>query len=158
MGTFTFESSGITVRLRAVAPLLAQRVVASFPPPEPPMVRVTVGDTEMLEPNPADPAHAQALARHNQRVNERILDTCILFGVVDDLDLDARAAVAAMRRSLRAVGLDAVDEDDRLIYIKYVAILDPQEGGAFVAAVLQAPSEAAVQRHAAAFRGPVPGA
>ena len=158
MREFIFKSSGVAVRVRPVAPLLGQRVVASIPPPEPPMVTVEYEPGKPVqEPNPAAPSHMAALARHSQLLNERILDACILFGVANDLSVEALGQVGAMRRDLAALGLAQPDEDDRLIYVKFIAMLRPEEGGEFVAFVLGAPSEAAIERHAAAFRSDVSG-
>lgn len=150
--TFTF-STGITVTLERVGPMVALPIERAHPPPSPPLAPGVGG---MLEPNPADPDYLRALERHRVTIGLLIQDVILDAGISDDLFVDA-ATVARIRRVMAAHGTPIPDdESDRMVYLKYVCIGDIQRDfEAFNRALRQydRPTEEDIGAAEATFRG-----
>jgi len=91
---FTFKDTGKTVLIRKVSPMLVFQLSQDFPPPAPPMVEVTYGEAEkVMEPNPADPAFAEALRDYHRDFNLKTQRMMIKRGVSLVFDDDMKAEV-----------------------------------------------------------------
>ncbi len=165
----TFKDSGITVRLRKIAPTTQQRfaeqVQKELPKPAPPVVTTELGPEE----NPADPAYEAALKDWNQQCAVRLNERLFTFACLEcDLELDdeARQEIARKKRNLDLAGLLwepnprlSDEENDRVFYIQHIACSTTEALGEFYQAITarSTPTEAAVQRHIDSFPGDVPG-
>ena len=114
--TFTF-SNGVTVALERVGPMVALPIQRANPPPSPPLAPGVGGQ---LEPNPADPDYEGVLAAHNQKVALLIQEAILDLGIADDIEIDTDA-VARIRRVYKKQGIE-LNDDDRMIYIKYICL------------------------------------
>lgn len=150
-------SSGITVKIRKVSPMTLQAVKRQYPRPAPPLVENDYGDGKVRrEPNPADPAYAQALEDHLQMVGLKVIDVLMDLGV--DVAPDAEA-VAAFRARMQRHGIE-VQGDDHQIYVQHIAIQTEDDLERVREAITRKamPTEEAVQEHLATFPGDVQGA
>jgi hypothetical protein len=156
---FTFKS-GITVTMERVGPLLGMAIRKNHPPPQPPTQRVEVGPGEWKEvPNPQDPDYLVALTLHQADINGRITDATLDVGIGDDLEIDT-AAVARLRRVMERRGSPIpAEEDDRIVYIKYMVVTDGADIGRFqrALAAYESPDEEAIRAAEDLFRGDVSG-
>ncbi len=107
-------TNGRKVTITRVSPLTLQSVERSLPRPKPPVQQTDLGP----EPNFSHPDYVQAVWGWNKQINERSLDTLILFGVEADIDA---AALAKARDKAKLLGLELPD-NDLLCYVKHVCI------------------------------------
>lgn len=170
--TFTFEGSGITVKVRRFSPFtldaIGRRTRTISPPPKPPQKVVNYGTEDepnfKTEDNLADPEYKEQLAKYEQEVNEaggrQVIDTIINHAVVvDDIDLDE---VEAMRSFLVDIGVpqDEVDAmTDHSIYVKHVCIKTPDDLARLQRFVIgqSMPTDELVRSHEDSFRSDVQG-
>lgn len=164
--TLTLPDSGVTLELRKIAPMTIQQIAGAvrkeYPPPEPPVVMVQIGESDERKPeaNPADPAYQRTLATYDDafktKVGERTMQLIARYGVrtIDN------EAVAEFRAQMIALGapLDP-NEDDRDIYVWQLACVSERDMTTLMNTVLSRsqPSEEAVAAHTATFRDNVPG-
>jgi hypothetical protein len=124
---YTFPSTGVTVRIRKVSPLLSQEVLKAWqkknPEPEPPLEEIKYGVTTRLEPNYSNPHYLQARRRWVERMNveigEQTLRLMIKRGVVVDLPMDEIAAFKAQFKEETDIDIEG---DDLYIYIAYMCV------------------------------------
>lgn len=167
--THTFKDSGITIRIRKVGPAtqqrLAQQIQKDIPKPDPPMITTELG----VEPNPADPTYAAAIAEWNQQqglaLNHRLMTLAALESEVE-IGPEETAQIARARRNLQLMGVSPDDpaftdeENDRVLYVLHIACVSPEDLKEFASILMShnAPTEAAVQSHIETFPGDLPGA
>jgi len=120
---FTFKDTGKTVLIRKVSPMLVFQLSQDFPPPAPPMVEVTYGEAEkVMEPNPADPAFAEALRDYHRDFNLKTQRMMIKRGVSLVFDDDMKAEVAEMREFYRNEFGKEIGVDDHMIYVTMICV------------------------------------
>lgn len=149
-------STGITVYARKVSPYSRQAVMQSVPKPKPPLVEVDYGeDKKGMEPNEADPDYQAALEEYTSAVAVKSGDAMLRLGVMVEIDYDV---LNALRMDFESLGME-MDADDKLAYLKHVAI-GSEEDLTLLGAVITSqsqPTEEAVQAHADSFSGDVEG-
>lgn len=168
--THTFQDTGITVRLRKLSPMTAQRlneaVRREFPPPDPPTYEVEYGDQKIQEINDADPTYMARYQRWQEQTsrifNERMLKLVCLDAVEVDIGKDELAEIARKKRNLERSGIvweddPALDEDENLryFYVQHICFGSGEDLRELYQAVntRSQPTEAAVQAHIASFPG-----
>ena len=168
--THTFQDTGITVRLRKLSPMTAQRlneaIRKEFPPPSPPTYEVEYGDTKVREINDADPTYQARYQRWEQDTarlfNERLLKLVCLDAIEVDIGKAEKAEIARKKRNLERAGIAWEDDPDltedenlRYFYVQHCCFGSSEDMKELYAAVntRSQPTEAAVQAHIAAFPG-----
>lgn len=150
---FTF-STGKTVGIRRVSPLLAYALRRQFPPPKPPMQEVEhAAGGGRQEPNPSHPDHLEALAAHQELVNHKTQDLMIEGGVEVEVDQEALAQARALMEMSGAVLPTEISE--KVAYIKYCLVGSAEDIAGIIRAVqgISQPTEEAVANHTATFPG-----
>lgn len=144
--TYTF-ANGVTVALERVGPLFALPIQRANPPPDPPLAPGAFGQ---MEPNPADPDYAAALAAHQQKLAFIIQDALLDLGVSDDIVVDL-IAVNRVREVYGRSGIE-LPERDKMVYIKHVLISNQDDlEGLFTAIRTYEVSEEAIAAAGAMF-------
>lgn len=157
----TIRGTGTVVAIRKISPLLVREVQRANPPPKPPMQTVDYGDGEVREePNPADPAHQEALAAHRALIEEQTMRLVLLRGVVVQMTPAREAAVAELRAFMREEYGHELDPNDRLVYLSYIAIGTGEDLHDLAQAVFRRsqPTEGAVAEAVETFRPAIQGA
>lgn len=164
---FIFPSTGRSIKLRPVSPLLrpdlAKKIKKTFPEPEPPVETIRYGDKEIAEPNYSHPAYvarrARWLAEFNTRLGEAIFQAICRRAVVIDWDETLHAEVAAVEAQLAEDGIDPACNDAEYLYVAYVCMGSDDEYTLLSDAVFRAsaPTEEAIQEAVDMFRGDVSG-
>ena len=72
--------TGVTVRVKPVPDLIAQKIWAQFEEPKPPLVEIESGGKKWKEPNPDDPAYHEALSNHRIALSEALNKLGMLHG------------------------------------------------------------------------------
>lgn len=153
---FTFLGSGITVKLRTVAPMLLDKVRSSVPKPEAPLNEVDYGDGQKrMERNYGDPDYQAALKEAERAAGEKTIRVLFLLGVECDVDTEA---VENLRRTMRAFGVE-LDDDDKWVYLSNICLIDQQDIYNLRDAILRRsqPTEVAIGESLETFRGDVSG-
>lgn len=149
-------STGITVFARKVSPYSRQAVMQSVPKPKPPLVEADYGEGKKgMEPNEADPDYQIALEEYQQAVAVKSGDAMLRLGVMVEIDYEV---LNSLRDDFKSLGME-MDADDKLAYLKHVAI-GSEEDLTLLGAVITSqsqPTEEAVQAHADSFSGNVEG-
>lgn len=130
---FTFEGTGITVKIRRVSPLLRDDIDAQlrieFPQPEVPVVRRNYGTEEkpewIEEPDPMNAKYKEELRvwgiQHANRVGDKLLWVAVRRGVDLELTEEMKREVDEIREDLRLVGVE-LDPSDKFVYITRIAL------------------------------------
>lgn len=143
---FTFESTGVTAKLRKVSPYLVFELQRSFPPPDAPMQEVSYGDGETrLEANPAHPDYLKEYQRYQLDLEGKIRRLMIKRGVVCEFD---KQEVADLREFwISEYEKELPEKDDFVAYITYLAMGTQEDAEELIAAITRRsqPTEAAVQ-------------
>jgi hypothetical protein len=156
----TFKDSGITVRLRKIAPTtqtaLALQIQREIPKPAPPVVDTDLG----LEENAADPAYEKRLKEWEREcsmeLNRRLFKLACLECEVEVDHED----VARKQAHFRAIGLEwdddprlSAEENARVFYIQHIACATTDDMSEFYQAITRRsqPTEEAVERHIQTF-------
>ena len=160
---FTFPDSGITVGLRRFAPDLQDTIARAYqrdhPVPPVPTATVEIGGEEMEEANPADPDYEQAVSAYLQRmaldVSAKLIDLALRR---IEVEVD-QAAVDALRADMAAIGSPIEDDDDRMVYIRYICISSTYDLTSMLAYLQRRslPTEVAVQEFLESFQRPLSG-
>ncbi|HRA66568.1 MAG TPA: hypothetical protein PL187_11145 [Caldilinea sp.] len=147
---FTFPN-GRKVIITRVSPLTLQSVERSLPRPTPPVQQTDLGP----EPNFAHPDYVQAVGEWSRKINERSLDTMILFGV--DAEIDS-VALQKARDKAKLLGLE-LPENDLLCYVKHVCIGSLDDLTRLRTKILDTslPTEEKIGEAAEGFKSPVAG-
>lgn len=126
---------------------------AKHPKPQPPLAPGVGGE---LEPNPADPAYADALAAWQQDIQLHTFDALLELYV--DVAVD-EGELSELTGALDRVGVALAEVSDKVAYIKHCCVRDLARDLAPVAALIrgQVPTEADVQAHVETFPGDVGG-
>lgn len=162
----TFQDSGITVRLRKIAPntqaQIALQIQREIPRPQPPVNETSLGP----EANEADPDYTRAVEEWERACSQRLNRTLFTIAALECECEVNMMDVERKQRSFRAAkfqweeDLD-MDEEDRakVFYIEHIACATPEDMKEFYAAVTRRsqPTEAAVQAHVDNFPGNVSG-
>lgn len=134
---FTFQSTGITIHVRPVSPMLLNEARKSVQRPTPPMQAVESADgTTRQEPNPSHPDHVAALRDYNERVGLVAQRVMIGRGVVLALSDEQRAALADLREEMATLGV-TLDSDDKLAYVLNIACGTAEDLSELVQAITQ---------------------
>ncbi|MCC7208329.1 MAG: hypothetical protein IT323_13560 [Anaerolineae bacterium] len=116
-------STDIQIAVRPVSNVLMMEVQKSIPRPKPPVERVANADgTFREEPNPDHPDYAAALSKWTEQVEEAVRKLCIKRGVVLHMTDEQKAEVAELREFMRTEFDQALDADDRYVYVAYIAV------------------------------------
>lgn len=157
---YTFQDTGITVRLRKLSPLLRDDIDTDlrrrFPQPVPPIVETELGKEE----NAADPDYRERLARwsieHVERLGEEWFRAIVELAIECEVDTEAveKVRAYAKRRGLR------LDDDDKYVFVRHVCIATKEDIADLRETVTRRslPTQEAVDAHKATFRGDAPGA
>lgn len=126
---FTFKDSGVSVNIRKVSPLLAQRVSQSFPAPTPPIQEVDYGDGEKRkEPNLSHPDYIKALQQYNIDYEAKIRKVIIERGVDIVISEEIQAEINEFRQyMLDEMKIDLSAESDKVVYITYIACASQED-------------------------------
>lgn len=124
---FTFEDTGKVVLTRKVSPLLMYELRQQFPPPEPPMQKVSFGETEEEEPNPAHPNYVAAMNKYNGEFKERAMRLIIKRGAVLNWTDEMRQELEELRSFWRDEYSAELPKDDTMAYIQYICVGSPQD-------------------------------
>jgi hypothetical protein len=156
--TFTF-STGITVTLERVGPLIGVPIAKANPPPQPPTQRMETAPGVFADvENPHHPAYKEALRLHDERVQSLITRSMLDAGISDDLELPLEE-IARFRRVMRRQGVEIpADEDDRTVYILYMLVGNETDIPRFVTALQHyGNTQEAVRAAKATFQSDVQG-
>lgn len=162
----TFQDSGVTVRLRKIAPntqaQLSLQVQREIPKPQPPTVKTELGP----EANDADPDYLRLVDAWESdcamRLNRRLF-TLAALECECEVDMEE---VERKQRNFRAIGFEweeteGLSDQDRakVFYIEHIACATQEDMREFYAAITRRsqPTEAAVQAHVDSFRSDVSG-
>lgn len=157
---YTFKDTGKTVEIRKVSPLLALQLRKDFPPPEPPLVEVTLGESGQpeLEANPADPDYQRRLVEYEQDFNMKSQQLMIKRGVVVDVTVpEVQAEITALRNFYRDEFGRELPKDDQMVYVSMICIGTQEDMAELIDAIMRRsqPTEAAVKNAANSFPGQV---
>lgn len=114
--TFTFPDSGVTIKTRKVSPLLLAEIQKTLPPPTPPMQEVDYGGTKKMEPNPAHPDYAAALATYRAEFSNLIFRALVLIGVECEVDAEA---VGKLRADMQQFNV-TLPPEDKFVYVAHI--------------------------------------
>lgn len=161
---FTFPDSGITVKIRKMAPETAALVHKSLrkqrAAPEPPLNAVDYGDGKTrMERNLADPFYSKELDAYqtwfNEESGKRLIKLILQEGVIVEFDAEE---VSDFRARMADQDLaDELEGSDRDVYLKHFCLKSGNDMQALMGAVMahSQPTEEAVQTHVETFRGDV---
>lgn len=153
---FTFESSGETVMLRRISPLLPVEVQRSYPPPLPPSQEVDYGDgVKRLETNPAHPDYQRALDQYRADLEQKIRRMVIKLGVVVTWTDERRADLQTIRDFWQEEFNARLDPSDEVAWVSFCAIKAENDLEMLLNAIMRRsqPTEAAIAEMQAGFRG-----
>lgn len=120
--TFTF-STGITVTMERVGPLIGVPIAKENPPPPPPVQRVETAPGVWTElENPGHPDHKAALQAHEEKVQSLLTRMMLDAGISDDLVVPADEVARFRRVAHRQDVKIPPNEDDRTVYILYMVV------------------------------------
>lgn len=156
----TFQDSGVTVRLRKIAPTtqtaLALQIQREIPKPVPPVVETELGKEE----NEADPTYERQLKAWEREcateLNKRLFKLACLEC---DVEIDAEE-IERKQVHFKAIGLEWDDDprltdeqNARVFYIQHIACATTDDMKEFYEAITRRsqPTEEAVQRHIETF-------
>lgn len=162
----TFQDSGITVRLRKIAPntqaQLALQIQREIPKPPPPINKTELGE----EANEADPQYIRDLDEWEQKCAQALNRKMFTIAALEcECDID-RAEIERKQRSFRAAKFQweedtdlSDDERAKVFYIEHIACVTQEDLREFYQAVTRRsqPTEAAVQAHIDSFQRDVSG-
>lgn len=153
--TLTLPDSGQTLEYRRVSHMLLADVQRSMKPPRPPMQEVDYGGVKKMEPNPAHPDYAEALAEHRTALAEKILEVAIQYGVICDVD---KARVAELRAAMTEAGVN-LPANDKVLYVTRILCETGNDLNTLRDAVIRKsqPTEGATAEAVARFPAEVPG-
>lgn len=154
----TFKDTGKQVLIRKVSPFLAMEVRKAFPPPTPPMQKVTYPEgVEVMEANTAHPDYLKALQEHEIMVNQKVLELTVIRGVHFEMTDEVRAEIEELRADMRETGIEP-KAGDKLFYVLNICIGTTEDMNELVEAIMQrsGPTEAAVQAAVDTFPGGLP--
>lgn len=159
MPKFTFESSGITVQYRQIAPGLLQLIDQTAraevgDKPTPPTFQEEIAPGDWKEhPNPHDPKYRAAAAEwetaYQTALGALLTEKAVTYALQTPPDPQS---VADVREAFGGMG--TLPDDDRAIWLWYVCAPSMPDQAAFINAIIgtKAIQEAAA-RAAASFRG-----
>lgn len=125
---YTIKSTGVSVFIRPIPPMLLRAVSRSIPEPEAPVETIEAPDGSTYQAkNRAHPDYIAALEARNRRISEGVADLVIERGVVIDLSDAQRAEVEELRAFMREKFSTELETDSRIVYVKHIAISTPQD-------------------------------
>ena len=153
---FVFPSSGVSVMIRKVSPLLALEVQRSIPRPKPPTEKVILSSgEESLEPNWSHPDYETALQEYNLEVEEKTKKLLINRGVDLVLTEELKKEVKELRKYMKDEFGTDIALNDKEVYISYIAVESAKDFEALIGAVLGSsqPTEEEVAVAKESFQG-----
>lgn len=156
---YTFQDTGITVKLRKISPLLAADVAAAFPEPLPPQQEVDYGDPvgKVLERNYSDPEYLQEKAGYQKRIFGALQRVMILRAVVVEGE-EWKEEVQEYRSFIEKHTGKPLDEpEDLVVYILRICIGSEEDLADLLTAITRRsqPTQEEVDSAKASFRGKV---
>lgn len=154
MQEFTFQDTGVTVRIRKVSPLLVAELQKRFPAPKPPLNRVMIGDETRLEANEADPDYQATLQEYQLMLELKMRRLLIRFGVEYTLTAEDLEKVDSLRAYWKIENEVELPESDLEAFISYVAIGTPEDLQDLTEAIMRRsqPTPAATEEAVNSFR------
>lgn len=155
----TLPNSKEVVLIQPVSPFLLQKLRRRYPPPQPPIQRVPLGDpaNPIWEetPNEAHPDYIAAREQWKFEIEEKTRRFTISLGASIEWTDAKRARLEQLRKGLLAAGEEGlVDGDDDFIYISYIACQTAEDYKFLVNEIINGsrPTEEAIQEAVATFR------
>jgi len=145
---FTFQDTGISVKIAKQSPHIGAELRKAFPPPKPPKQLVEFADgTKRDEANESDPDYQREMEDYNLMLEAKMRSVLIKRGVICDVDTEA---VKELRAQMDAIGV-TLDADDKVVYITHICVGSEDGYNELVAALTQRaqPTDAAVNEAAA---------
>lgn len=151
---FRLHDTGETVYISKVNPLLVREITRNFPPPKPPLNKMQYGEEWVDEPNELDPSYIQEKQQHDEEVNNRLIKLVIRRGVWIDWNEQKAQQVTTLRQDMEELGNTDLPEDDKLIWVMYLAVGTPEDMEELVTAVTRRsrPTEKPIQENISSFR------
>lgn len=133
---YTIKSTGVSVFIRPIPPMLLRAVDKAAPQPEAPLETIEGPDgATYQERNRSHPDYLQALAERRSAVSEAVTELCFLRGVVINLTDDQRAEAESVRAFMRdQMGVELHDSAE-VVYLKHIAVATPDDLRDLVGAV-----------------------
>lgn len=150
------KDTGITLMIRKVSPLLGAELQRAFPRPQPPLQEVDYGDgKKVMEPNPANPDYAKAVATYESDLEIKLQSLLIKRGVVIELGEEEKAAVKELRAFWKTEFSKELDKDDKTVYVSFIALGTREDTEELINAIMRRsqPTEAATAEVKANFPG-----
>lgn len=156
---FTFQDTGITVKIKKVSPMLAADVSASMPEPLPPEQEVDYGEPrgKVMEPNYSDPKYTAEIAEHNKKVFQALQRAMIKRAVIVEGD-DWKKEAQEYREFIQSTtGKPLEEPDDLLVYVLRVCIGSQEDMTDLLNAITKRsqPTQEAVEQAKRSFRGQI---
>lgn len=135
MQEITLKDSNITVKVRKVSPLLFLEIRKQFPPPKPPLNKVTdLNGKDAWEENKAHPDYLQALSDYEDSLNTKVQDLMFRRGVEVEVNSEAVNELKAFWKETFDKELEGNDRD---IYIRYVVIQSTDDFNQLYEAIME---------------------
>lgn len=165
--TYTFETTGVEVKVRRLGPFTMDEIRKSLlkdrKPPTPPMLQVEIGEARVkeLEPNPQDPAFIRATIEYNEWMQTAVAEKMLHLMVNYCLECEIEPEIVEDRRRMLAM-IDPESNNsysDREVYIRYYLLATGKELQEIQMFILgqSMPTPEAVQEHIDTFQGDVQG-
>ena len=156
---FLFKDTGKLVYIRKVSPMLAMQLRRDFPPPQPPLVQVSIGedDKPVLESNPADPDFARQLKEYDLDFNQKSQSLMIKRGVSVTMTAEIKAEIDELREFYRKEYGKEISVDDHTLYVTMICVGTGDDLQELIQAIMSRsqPTEEAVALATATFPGKV---
>lgn len=152
-------SSGISIGVRRVSPMLMLDLRRKFPEPQPPLNKVVIDDVTTMEPNPSDPDYLLAKSNYEAEMEEKFRRVIVRRGVNYILTDEDKVEVAQVRQDYQDLTGDEIHLTDLEVFISYVAILSEEDLNLLINTVtgISQPTEEKVADHTALYKSDVPG-
>lgn len=154
---FTFQDTGITVKIRKISPMLAADVNASMPEPLPPEQEVDYGEPRGIvkERNYSDPQYVNDLAAHKQKVFQALQRVMIKRAVIVEGEEWLDAVKEYRDFILEETGIPLAETSDLLVYVMRVCIGSNEDMTDLLSAITSRsqPTQEAIEQAKRSFRG-----
>jgi len=124
---YTFQDSGVKIKIRKVSPLLAMQLQNDFPPPQPPLQPVTMGDKVEMVANASSPEYVQMLNDYQREFELKLRGVILKRGVVIEMTDETKAQIASIRADYKEVTGKELAGSDELVYLSYIAVATSED-------------------------------
>lgn len=132
---FKFPTSGYEIAIKPVSPILITQLRRAFPQPEAPLESIERPDGSKIEErNPHADSHRAAMDTWALDFADRTRRMYVQLGVVKRLTDAERAEVTQVREVMAAQGV-TLEDDDRVVWVSYVAIQSNEDFTALMTAI-----------------------